>query len=437
MASQRPVNARVYAVEAVRRVLAGRSLDAALDEISAGLPAGYADAPLIQEMVYGTLRWTEQLRGVLAPYLKKPLKNKDQDLFALLLIGLYQLKYMRLPAHAAVMETVAAAEDINKPWAKGLVNSVLRTFLREQRQVEEKIAAAAALRFSHPSWLIEEIQQAWPACWERILAANNTRPPMSLRVNLLKRDRQTYLAELGRAGIPAAASAETDCGLVLECPLPVTQLPGFTEGAVSVQDIAAQLAAILLNPGPGQYILDACAAPGGKAAHLLERAPAADVVALDIDRHRLERVRQNLQRLGLEARVVAGDAASPQEWWDGRLFERILVDAPCSATGVIRRHPDIKIHRRPTDIAKLHYTQKQILASLWPLLAPGGNLLYVTCSILRQENEDQIAPFLAAHSDAVEIDLPVPHGVRRTAGRQILPGEHDMDGFYYVCLQKH
>jgi 16S rRNA (cytosine967-C5)-methyltransferase len=438
MARPQSANARVYAAEIVRQVIAGRSLDAALDETLAVLPpARRSDAALIQEMVYGTLRWLEQLQAVLALYLEKPLKNKDQDLFALLLVGLYQLEYMRTPKHAAVMETVAAAEDLNKAWAKNLLNAVLRGFLREPQRAQQKIESDPCLLFSHPPWLVDQIQRSWPEHWQPILTANIQRPPLTLRVNLLKRSRAAYLQELKQAGHEASVNNETDCGLTLAQPVPVTQLPGFAEGVVSVQDTAAQLAAILLDAQPGQRVLDACAAPGGKTGHVLERTPGADLVALDKDPQRLERVRQNLQRLSLSAQLMVGDAAKPQDWWDNRPFDRILADAPCSATGVIRRHPDIKIHRTPADIAALKNTQKQILEGLWPLLTHGGKLLYVTCSILTQENENQITRFLACHGDAAEIKLTVPSGIPRAVGQQILPGEQGMDGFYYACLQKH
>jgi len=437
MVSPQSANARVYAAEIVRQVIAGHSLDAALDETLAVLPpTRHRDASLIQEMVYGTLRWLEQLQAVLALYLEKPLKNKDRDLFALLLIGLYQLKHMRLPVYAAVAETVAAAEDLNKPWAKNLMNAVLRSFLREPQRAQQKIASDPCLLFSHPYWLVEKIQRVWPEHWQPILTANNQRPPLTLRVNLLKRSRAAYLQELKQAGQDAIVNNETDCSLTLAQPVPVAQLPGFTEGVVSVQDTAAQLAAILLDAEPRQHLLDACAAPGGKTGHVLERTPDADLVALDKDTQRLARVQQNLQRLSLSAQLIVGDAAKPQDWWDNRQFDRILVDAPCSATGVIRRHPDIKIHRTPADVVALERIQKQILEGLWPLLVRGGKLLYATCSILNEENEEQIIGFLARHPDAQEIKLTVPHSIARAAGRQILPGEHGMDGFYYAYLQK-
>lgn len=429
-------NPRALCARIVDEVVARRRyLDAALDERLPRAPA--AARALIQEMAYGTLRWFHRLAAIAALLLERPLKEKDGDIHALLLIGLYQLKYMRLPAHAAVTETVAAAEALGKPWAKNLLNACLREYLRRAARLDEVIENDPTLQYSHPAWLIEEIRRVYPEHWERILAAGNERPPMVLRVNLLKNSRDEYLARLEAAGLAAAPHTAAESAVTIATPVAVAELPGFAQGCVSVQDAAAQLAAGLLDARPGERVLDACAAPGGKTAHLLERTPAlAECVALDADPARTALIEQNLARLGLNARVVVGDAAGPATWWDGRPFARILADAPCSATGVIRRHPDIKLRRRPEDLPKLIETQRRILDGLWPLLSRGGKLLYATCSILPRENEQQIEAFLARHADAREAPLVPPVGLARAAGRQILPGMEGMDGFYYAGLRK-
>ncbi len=427
-----PLPARALAAQAVQLVLhAGRSLDDALAEVFAA--ARTEDRGFIQEMVYGALRWAQQLQLIIAGYVERP--PKDRAIAALLLVGLYQLLYMRLPAHAVVMETVSAAGMLGKPGAKGLVNAVLRRAQREEMQLRARIESDPDLQLSHPPWLSERIRQAWPAQWRAILAANNERPPMALRVNLSKLSRAAYLDKLTHAGLAAAPLAVSEGGLILKEPCAVSALPGFAEGEVSVQDGGAQLAAALLDARAGERVLDACAAPGGKACHVLERA-AVELVAVDRDAARLARLHQNLQRLNLSAAVLAADAAAPASWWDGRPFQRILLDAPCSASGVIRRHPDIKVHRRARDLAPLARAQARLLARLWPLLAPGGKLLYVTCSILPEENAERVVRFLAEHADAVHVPLDLAIGHPCAVGVQLLPGEHQLDGFYYACLQK-
>ena len=415
----------------------GRSLTVALEPLSTSDHGRRGDAALIQEMVYGSLRWALQLEAQLHAFLKKPLKKKDGDIHALLLVGLYQLTYMHVATHAAVTETVAAAAALDKPWAKDLVNAVLRGFLRMPMEARARLTQAPELTYSHPAWLLVQLRMAWPGHWPAICTANNARPPMSLRVNLQKITRAEYLTALQQQGMQAAPVAYTDCGLSLAQPVAVDALPGFPVGQVSVQDGAAQLAAILLDTQPGQYVLDACAAPGGKTCHILERTPDVTLVALDHDPARLDRIHQNLRRLGLKAQVICGDAATPGPWWQGLQFDRILLDAPCSASGVIRRHPDIKHHRTEQDLVELVRTQTRILDSLWPLLAPGGKLLYVTCSILPQENEQQVRALCARHKDATLVPLDLPWAHATHGGYQILPGEQGMDGFYYACLGKN
>lgn len=427
---------RAVAAKAVTSVaVEGRSLSAALPVALRELAP--EERPLVQELCYGVLRWYPRLGAVTALLLRKPLKARDADVRNLLLIGLYQLLFLNVPPHAAVHETVEAARALDKGWAAGLVNAVLRGFLRDRERLLATVDRREDVAFAHPEWLYELLRTDWPADYRSIMAANNERPPMALRVNALKTDRDAYLHRLADSGIAAHAARYADQGVMLEAPVDVKRLPGFAEGAVSVQDAAAQMAAGLLGAQPGMRVLDACAAPGGKTAHILELEPGLrEMVAVDIEQERLGRVAENLQRLGLQARLVQGDVRIPQDWWDGTPFDRILVDAPCSATGVIRRHPDIKVLRRKDDIAALADQQQAILDAVWPLLAPGGRLLYVTCSVLRDENDRQISGFLTRHEDAQEKRIPAFWGTACLHGRQILPGEAGMDGFFYACIEK-
>jgi 16S rRNA (cytosine967-C5)-methyltransferase len=431
------MNARARAAQVLDLVISGRrSLN---DALTVGLQevADARERALIQELAYGSLRWYYQLDAMLQCLLNKPLKKRDSDLRCLLLAGLYQLTRMALPSHVAVNETVQAARALDKAWATGLVNAVLRGCQRRKAQLEADIAASPVALYAHPGWLIERLEQDWPDDWEAILQAGNLRPPLSLRVNRQQTTRADYLALLQREGIKAAPLAHTPYGIKVKVPVPVSALPGFDAGLVSVQDAAAQLAAGLLELEPGLHVLDACAAPGGKTAHILESEPGlASVTAIDIDERRLHLIETNLARLDLDARVLHADAAEPGSWCDGHSYERILLDVPCSATGVIRRHPDIKLLRRPADIASLVARQAQLLGGLWPLLPAGGMLLYTTCSVLADENERQIGSFLEDHPDAVEQEITASWGRRCARGRQILPGEDDMDGFYFACMRK-
>jgi 16S rRNA (cytosine967-C5)-methyltransferase len=425
--------ARALAAQVIARVLdEGRYLDTALEDVRSK-QRDLSDWAMVQELSYGTLRWYQQLVGIAALFLRRPLKAKDTDLHALLLTGLYQLRHMRVPQHAAVDATVGAAEALGKPWAKSLINACLRSYLREPDRVAAALAASEELHFSHPSWLITALRTNYPDTWEQVLESNNCRPPMTLRVNTQRLAPAEYQARLTALGLQTHPHPQAQTALVLEEPMAVERLPGFSEGQVSVQDAAGQLAAVWLDPEPQQRVLDACAAPGGKTAHLLERVPTLHVTALDVDPLRLQRVQANLNRLGLTADVRPGDATQPAQWWDGHPYDRILVDAPCSATGVIRRHPDIKVRRRPEDLSKLLKTQAEILAGVWPCLARGGKLLYATCSVLSEENELQVRDFIAHHLDATA--LPLQPGTK-ALGYQILPGEREMDGFYYACLRK-
>jgi 16S rRNA (cytosine967-C5)-methyltransferase len=422
--------ARVQAARLLAQVLDGASLSRVMPAVQ-----GHTDeAPLIQEFVYGSLRWHFLLSGLLRLLLEKPLRNKDRDVECLLRIGLYQLREMRIPAHAAVNETVRETRTMKKPWAKGLINGVLRRYQRDRDALEQQLDTAESV--AHPQWLLNKLQHAYPETWADVCTASNQRPPMVLRVNERRQSVEAYLQELGEAGMDAKRHPVAPQALVLERACDVSSLPGFDEGRVSVQDAAAQLAAGLLDLGPGMRVLDACAAPGGKTAHILEQGESLEVWALEKDGARVQSLMQTLSRLGLDARVVEADAGDVEAWWDGRPFDRILLDAPCSATGVIRRHPDIRIHRRPADIDRLREEQQRLLRALWPLLRPGGMLLYATCSILPEENIDQVALFLDERVDAREFALPLEYGLKQSSGRQILPGEQGMDGFFYAGIIK-
>lgn len=430
------MDARAAAAKAVFEVLdGGRSL-------STALPAWLErtepreDRPLTQELAYGALRWQPRLALMLQALLARPLRGKDHDLWALLLVGAYQLSHTAIPPHAAVTETVNATGALDKEWARGLVNGVLRNYLRRRDALAAAADGSDEGRWAHPQWLKDAIAGSWPGHWEAVLEADNARPPLTLRVNCRRLSRADYLAALAAHGLSGTAVAHTEAGVVLHPPLPVTELPGYDQGWFSVQDGAAQLAAPLLQPRPGERILDACCAPGGKTAHLLELCPDSAVTALDQSPRRLAQVRDTLRRLGLSAAVTAGDAATPADWWDGQPYDRILLDTPCSATGVIRRHPDIKALRRACDIAALAARQRRLLEALWPLLRAGGVLLYTTCSVLTAENRDRVREFMSAHPDAREDPIAAAWGHAAAPGRQVLSGEDDMDGFYFARLIK-
>lgn len=387
------------------------------------------DLAFTRTLCFGVLRYYSRLKTWAMCFLDKSLKAKDQDIFLLLLIGLYQLFYLETPHHAALHETVEACLALKKPWAKGLINGFLQTALRQGKAREPNDPA-------HPAWLVARWQKTWPA-WEQIIAANLDHPPYSLRINLSRITREAYLTLLEGTSLTAQPIAHCPAGIIVTPPVPAQALPGFLEGLISVQDGAAQLAAHALMLDSGMAILDACAAPGGKTAHILESQANLKVLALDISAVRLDRVKQNFARLGLQGRTKVADACLTDSWWEGECFDRILLDAPCSATGVIRRHPEIKWHRRPEDLTKLVKQQKLLLDALWPLLKPNGILVYATCSIEPEENSEQISTFLQAHPDAQEYPLEVTWGIAQKHGRQILPGQDHMDGFYYARLRKN
>ncbi|MFJ4458181.1 16S rRNA (cytosine(967)-C(5))-methyltransferase RsmB [Pseudomonas sp. NPDC089392] len=430
------MNPRLAAARALAAVLSGKaslnsSLPAQLDKVDE------RDRGLTQDLAFGTARWQPRLDLLAAQLLQKPFKAADADVQALLLVGLYQLFYTRIPAHAAIGETVGCADKLKKPWAKGLLNAVLR---RAQREGEELLAGMErdpVVRTAHPRWLQKSLKAFWPEQWEAICAANNAHPPMILRVNRRHHSRDAYLALLTEAGVGASACQYSRDGIVLAEACDVRGLPGFAEGWVSVQDEAAQLSADLLELAPGQRVLDACCAPGGKTCHLLEAEPGlAHMTAIDLEAKRLTRVRENLDRLQLDAELIACDARDTANWWDGKPFQRILLDAPCSATGVIRRHPDIKLTRQADDIPALATLQGELLDALWPTLEVGGMLLYATCSSLPTENTEVIDAFLARTPGARELDLATEAGLRQPHGRQLLAQEGGHDGFYYAKLIK-
>jgi len=395
------------------------------------------DRGLLQQLCYGTLRFYPRLNAYLKLLLAKPFKAKDLDIEAILACSLYQLLETRVPPHAAVNEAVATTIALKKSWAKGLVNAVLRRFLREQNALSEKLAGNDVFRTAHPAWLLALLEEAYRDQLDNIIAANNQQPPMVLRANRRHISRDDYCARLESVGIIAHPTPFSPDGLLLEQPCDVLALPGFSEGDVSVQDEAAQLAAPLLNATPGQRILDACCAPGGKTGHLLELLDGCgDVLALDMAPQRLQRVEENLERLGLQAELIAADAQATADWWDGRPFDRILLDAPCSASGVIRRHPDVKLLRKPADIAKLASLQLTLLQALWPLLADDGMLLYATCSVLPQENDQVIENFVRTTPDVTVEAVPTSAGMATSMGRQLLPQLQGHDGFYFALLKK-
>lgn len=430
------MDVRVAAAKVLEEVVRhGRSLSAVIPAWQEKVAA--KDSALLQELCYGVLRWYWRLDAIAKQLLRKSFKAKDSDIHCLILVGLYQMLYLRVPDHAAVSESVAATKALSKPWAKALVNAVLRNFQRQQDTILPGLEQDPVTRYAHPRWLVQRLRTAYPDEWQAVLEANNQYPPMCLRVNTCQIKRADYLGLLDAADYQATKLPFSNEGLLLSSAVDVESLPGFADGQISVQDAAAQLAAGLLDAQPGERILDACAAPGGKTAHVLELQPQlTEMVALDHDGERLARVEQNLERLQLSASVICADATQADAWWDGVMFDRVMLDAPCSATGVIRRHPDIKLLRRESDIEQLVVLQQQILHSLWPLLKPGGMLLYVTCSVLPQENVQQLKQFCAETNNAEHIPIRAGWGSEQDFGRQILPGQEWMDGFYYACLRK-
>ncbi|CAH0993007.1 Ribosomal RNA small subunit methyltransferase B [Sinobacterium norvegicum] len=392
------------------------------------------DSGLFKELCFGSMRYFPRLAGIANQLIKKPLKEKDNDIYALLILGLYQLSYTRVPDHAALATTVDASVALRKNWAKSFINGVLRQYQRHADTLIDNLSEAE--RFSHPDWFLGMVKKRWPDYIDQIIVANNVQPPMTLRVNGLKTNRDDYLALLAEQGIDAKACQYSVDGINLSHAKAVEELPHFSQGWASVQDESAQLAAGLIGIKDGERVLDACCAPGGKTCHLLEQGTTATVHGLELVEGKLERVEQNLQRLGLQATLFAGDASEPEHWFDGQQYDKILLDAPCSATGVIRRNPDVKVMRQPEDIATLAELQLKILTALWPLLKPGGRLVYATCSIMPQENSLLLKRFAELTGDCQHRPIAAAWGIEQTFGRQLLTGLQDGDGFFYACIEK-
>ena len=433
MKKSRTDDARLMALRLLGAVLDDGFALAEAPESTTGDPRNRAYA---RHLAYGVLRWLSALEWLASQLLKKPLKQKDRDVQRLVLLGLFQLWKDDTAGHAAVHETAECARKLRKAWATGLINAVLRRFQREQETLLAQLDQVDD-RFAHPPWLLRALKKDWPQDWQRLVQANNRAAPLWLRLNQAF-DRPSVSAELQNDELAVTRHQAVDSAFKVEPARAVRDLPGFPQGKFSVQDPAAQLAAGLLRCEPGQRVLDACAAPGGKTCQLLERHADIDLLALDRSAARLRQIEENVQRLGLtgRARLLCADAAIPDDWWDGKEFDRILLDAPCTATGVIRRHPEIKWLRNPAQVDQAVAAQSALLAVLWPLLKPGGILLYATCSVLKSENSGQVAAFLEQHPDAVAEFPETAWGRECTPGRQILPGEMEMDGFYYASMRK-
>lgn len=433
-------SSRAMAAKVVSHVVYdGKSLTEALLTIPDSYPQN--DKGFIKQICFGTLRWWFQLKTILATkYLRKPLNEMDTEVLVILCVGLYQVLYLSQPAYAVVNEMVNSAKNINKSWACGLINKILKLASQDKEAILELCATDEQLKYAHPSWLTKKIKKAWPQQYQQILAANNQQAPLSLRVNLSVISRENYVKLLEDAEIAHNISTDTVTGIQLTHAMPVDKIPGFFDGLVSVQDYCGQKAVEYLDLHSEQHVLDACAAPGSKFCHILEAQPdISSCVGVDISADRLEKIDDNLSRLNLsteKVRLFTADITVIDSWWDGQYFDRILVDAPCSATGVIRRHPDIKIHRKGSDINQLSEVQLSILQCLWPLLAPNGKLLYSTCSILPSENEAVIDQFLSTIDDGYSVDIHNSWGETRQFGQQVITGTENRDGFYYALLQK-
>jgi 16S rRNA (cytosine967-C5)-methyltransferase len=393
------------------------------------------DNAFARNLTYGALRWLTALEWLAARLLTKPLKKRERDVQRLVLLGLQQLWHDQTASHAAVNETAECARLLGKPWAVGLINAVLRRFQREQEQLLGKLEQTEQ-KYAHPVWMLKEIQQDWPDDWQSIVDANNRQAPLWLRINRQKADVKILRNDLETAGFEVGDHPFALDAISISPAAAVAKIPNFEKGWVSVQDPAAQLARDLLNPQPGDRILDACAAPGGKASHLLESCPGIELTVLDRKEKRVEQIHQTFNRLGLSATTQRADAALVDDWWGGEKFQKILLDAPCSATGVIRRHPEIKWLRSDEQVNSVTQSQRRLMDALWSVLDENGILVYATCSLFKRENNDQVQRFIESHADAV-VELPdVKWGKAEPFGRQILPGEAQMDGFFYAVLRK-
>jgi len=415
-------NARGFAHKAICSIVINKK--SLSDDI---FPVDSDDLSYAKSLTFGSIRFYHHLNDVITPRLKRPLEKKNLDIHCLLILGAYQLIHSDTPIHAAINETVDVAENIGKPWAKGFINAILRDIDRDREIIEN------TKHYSHPNWLINKLKQDYPKNFQEILIENNKKAPMTIRVHpsIHRDDYQKQLQEINIFSQPSTIAPQA---LILNDAVGVTRLPGFENGSCYVQDTSAQLAAQLISPKKGELILDACSAPGGKATHLAELCPEANIIALDSDKQRLSKVLENLDRFKNHNVTIRQGDARDQEWWDGKLFDKILLDAPCSSTGVIRRHPDIKLLKKPKDISQITKTQSFILGNLWGLLKPGGLLVYATCSVLKDENVHQISQFLEKFEDAKNEKITLPWG-DGDIGKQQLPLK-EYDGFYYAKLIK-
>lgn len=427
---KKTTNLRSLAARLIEQVVdKGQSLGTILPAAQKGLSD--KDSALLQEICFGIARTLPQLDALIGKLMERPMTGKQRTIHYLLMVGIYQMLYTRIPPHAILAETVEGAVVLKRQSLKGLINGVLRQFQRRQTELLAELTGQS-VNLLHPSWLIKRLKTSWPAQWQQIIDANNQRPPMWLRVNRQHHSRDQWLKLLAAEGMTGFSDDLSVDGVRLEKPAAVNQLPGFSAGWVTVQDLSAQRCAQYLAPQDNEDILDLCAAPGGKTTHILEIAPDARVLAVDVDEQRLSRVTENLARLQMQAEVKQGDGRTPADWCGERQFDRILLDAPCSATGVIRRHPDIKWLRRDSDIDELATLQAQILDAVWPHLKAGGTLVYATCSVLPQENHLQIAAFLQRHPEAQPVSLPGGD----INGLQVFPQQDGGDGFFYAKLIK-
>jgi len=417
-------NPRVIALEAICSVVIQK--ESLSNYNFSGSPS---DLSLAKSLSYSTIRFYHQLNDIVSPLLKKPLDKKHIDIHCLILLGANQILFSNIPSHAAIFETVDIVNILDKSWAKGLVNALLREIDRN------KDALLSSAHYSHPTWLIKKIKRYYPQYFEQVFYENNTQAPMTIRVNP-NYNIDSYKKSLELIGIDSVELTVAPQSLVLTKAVDVFLLPDFSNGSCYIQDASAQIAAQLINPKSKEKILDACSAPGGKTIHLAELAPNSSITSLDCNKFRLEKLKENIARHKICNVNVEIGIAQSQDWWDGNKFDKILVDAPCSATGVIRRHPDIKLLRKPKDVSSLIILQKEILKNLWLLLKPGGLLVYSTCSILKSENEEQISNFLELHKDAKEEEIKIDWGLGSSFGRQQLPTKY-FDGFYYAKIKKN
>ncbi|MGA2775911.1 MAG: 16S rRNA (cytosine(967)-C(5))-methyltransferase RsmB [Steroidobacteraceae bacterium] len=433
--------ARARAAYVLARIVRdGVTLDVALHDALANVPATFA--PAVRSLSYGAVRGYYRHEAILGRLLSQPVRSLDGLVRAILSVALFELEDAQTPAYAVVDAAVETAKATDAVRASGLINAVLRRYLRERAAIDAEIARNPATRHSSPVWLADRLRADWPVRWTQLLAAGDAQAPMWLRINSRHSTSEAYLQRLNSAGIGARTEPRVPFAVLLDAPCDVHDLPGFAQGEVSVQDLGAQCVAFPLNLAPGLRVLDACAAPGGKTSLIAERVPELEqLVAVDIDPKRLARVRENLARGGFAATLVQGDAAAPERWWDGVPFDRILLDAPCSGLGVIRRHPDIRLRKSPADIDKLPALQSRLLSAAWGLLAQHGRLVYATCTLTRSENRDLLGAFLRATPDAAVVPVETwegwpGFGIADDFGVQILPGEAGADGFYYAALNK-